>query len=77
MVEIIGKLQPEDLTRIRVVRAKKLAVERNPNAYSARETEQAILDDMRAIGEICQNYGIDGTRAFVIQQFTGDLYYDE
>ncbi len=77
MVEVIGKLSQEDLNRLRVVRAKKFAVEKNPGAYSARETEQAVLDDMRIIGEICQTYSIDGTRAFVIQQFTGDLYYDE
>lgn len=77
MIEVIGKLSQEDLNRLRAVRLKRMAVETNPRAYSARETEQVYFDDARLIGEICERYGIDGTRTFVVSQYTGDLYYDE
>ncbi len=77
MIEVIGKLSQEDLNRLRATRCKRIAVENNPRAYSARETEQIYIDDARLIGEFCERYSIDGTRPFVVSQYSGDLYYDE
>lgn len=76
MIEVIGKLSAEDLNLLRITRAKLAAVQANPRAYSATETERAYLDDMRINGDICERYGIDSTRSYIISTYSGDIYYD-
>lgn len=72
-----GVLGSEDLSRWQVIHGRRMAVEANPTAYSANETEAAIVAAFRFRGEIVGRFEIDDTREWVISPYTGTIYYEE
>lgn len=77
MVEVIGCLSPEDLARWRLVYVRLRGIELNPSAYSAKETEAALMDHLSLATEIAQRYEIDETRPWTVSALTGLMYYSD
>lgn len=75
MIEIIGKLSGEDLQRFRAVEVRRRALERNPDAYSAAETEQIVLSEIRMDAEIADRHAIDPRRHWMVSAVDGTVAY--
>ena len=77
MNQVAATLSEEDLARWRLAQARMHAIERKPCAFSAADVEQAYLSLARLMGEICQRYGIDDARNWVVSGYTGLVYYTD
>ena len=75
MAEIIGHLNNEDLQRFRAVEVRRRALSRNPGAYSAAETEQITLAEIRMDAEIAERYSIDSQRSWMVSAVDGAIAY--
>mgnify|MGYP001576465097 CR=1 FL=1 len=74
--QVHGKLEPEDLTRLRSVVARRNAICQNPTAFGAEETITAEMADLRLTGELLDRYGIESWRDWKISSYTGDIWYE-
>lgn len=73
---IYGTLTEEDLTRWRQACAQFQAIEMNPRAYSAQETEAILLRYYRLFGEIHKTQGIPQGDIIEISPTTGQIFED-
>lgn len=73
---VYGTLNEEDLTRWRQVTAQYQALEMNPRAYSAQETEAVLLRYYRMFGEIHKTQGIPQGDIIEISPTTGQIFED-
>lgn len=55
-----GKLDAEDLARVRMNEARQEAMKLKPSAYSREEIEQAAINNYRLMGEIAEKYNVPG-----------------
>lgn len=76
MQTVHSKLCAEDLTRLRSVVHRSNAVKANPRAYSATETEQIEMADVRLTGELLEKYNVEAWREWRISVYTGDIWYE-
>lgn len=74
-LEVAGRLEGEDLVRYRAVDVKRQALERNPGAYSAMETEQIVMAEVRMQAEISERFGLDPSRAWMCSPIDGVVFY--
>ena len=74
---VFGKLTEEDLTRWRQVCGQFQALELNPRAYSAQETEAILMRYYRMFGEVYERYNIPEEQVIRIAPTTGQLLEDK
>lgn len=71
----IAQLTPKDLAVMQEASARHEAVELNPDAYSANETEQIVLRYYRVMGELAARYEL--VDDYHINKWTGQVWEDE
>ena len=71
----IAQLTPEDLAVMQEASARHEAVEINPDAYSATETEQIVLRYYRVMGDIARRYGFPDDAT--ISKWTGQVFEND
>ncbi len=74
MITKLVKISDDDLREIRAVGNKHDALQSNPTAYSAAESEQIYADYHYRVGKLFIDYHIDGTVDWRISLFTGDIW---
>lgn len=74
---VIGKLEAEDLTRLRQLVVKRDAYNIAPDKYSANDIEQNEMSYMRLMGEIAERYNVEDSRQWKISQYTGMIIYGD
>jgi len=77
MQTLIARLSDEDLRRWRMVGARKAALEANPEAYSATESEQIYMSYFTLSGEFVERYGVQDYRDWRISSAAGEIFYEE
>ena len=74
---VIGKLEAEDLIRLRQLVVKRDAYNIAQEKYSANDIEQNEMSYMRLMGEFAERYGVDDSRQWRISQYTGTIIYGD
>lgn len=73
---VFGTLTEEDLTRWRQACGQFQALEMNPRAYSAQETEGILMRYYRIFGEINKEYDIPKGTLISVAPTTGQIFED-
>ena len=73
---IYGTLSEEDLTHWRQVCGQFQALEMNPRAYSAQETEGILMRYYRTFGDIHKRYSVPEGTLISIAPTTGQIFED-
>lgn len=76
-VQIVAKLDTEDLNRYRQLTTKKDSYTIASDKYSANDIEQNEASFVRFMGEIAERYGLDDTRIWRISPYTGVVIYGD
>ena len=74
---VLGVLEEEDLTRWRQACGQFQALEMNPLAYSAQETEGILMRYYRLIGEIHEKFNVPEGETIQIAPTTGQVFEDK
>lgn len=74
---VYGKLDAEDLARVRMNDARCKGIELKPSAYSRDEIEQAQIANDRLMGEIAEKYGVPGDGAWSIYRSLGHIVMED
>jgi hypothetical protein len=77
VLTLIAKLSDEDLRRWRMVSARRNALESNPRAYSATESEQIWMAYYTLAGEFIERHGVEDHRDWKISAAAGEIFYEE
>lgn len=75
MLTITDRLTDEDLAAYQRVDARQRAVEINPRAFTAEETETAILAWYEFCSSITRRYEVDESESWSISPTDGTIYY--
>ena len=73
----IGKVPASELDRLRAGFTRRQALELNPRAYSATESEQILMALARIDVEIIAMFDIDELRTWRFSILTGDVWYED
>lgn len=74
---ILGRLEPEDVTRMHTHDARKWAMETHPEAYSATEMESAYLSRVRFWHDVHVRYGLPDGESYAIDAWNGVITESE
>ena len=71
MITRVGKLEQGEILHWRSIFTRYTALEKNPTAYSAAETEQIIMAYNNFLASIYAQFPIDETEPLSVCQWTG------
>ena len=77
MITRVGKIDQQDLPRLRLITARENARKLNPRHWSGQEIVEDEMKFFQFIGEMIEKYGIDATREYAFSPYTGDIWYND